>query len=457
MYENENYNENYNGIYQTSASAPEMRLNPQPAPAGTEKRGGAGKYFRKLLACISFGLCFGLFAGLGIFAVNQSIGVSEAGQGMSEEQVREMIRETMQETPIGQGNADSDSVQASSPSGIPVTQNVTTVTTDASEVVEEVMPAMVSIINDYVEQHTYFGSQTIEREYTASGSGIIVGENDTELLIATNYHVISGARKLTVHFIDGSDAEAVVKGTDVDMDLAVIAIPLESLDEETKDAISIARLGDSDTLKLGEPVIAIGNALGYGQSVSGGYVSALDREIEMEDGTTGTFIQTDAAINPGNSGGALLNINGEVIGINTSKIGDYRVEGMCFAIPISAAQPILENLMNRVERSEIPESMRGYIGIRLQTVTAEDAARYGMPTGIFVYEVFEDSAASRAGLLHGDIITKFDGRSITSNEDLQNLLKYYRAGETVEITVMRNRNGVYEQMTIELTLGERTS
>lgn len=456
MYENENYNENYNGIYQTSASAPEMRLNPQPGPAG-KTRSGAGKYFRKLLACISFGLCFGLFAGLGIFAVNQSIGASESGQGMSEEQVREMIRETIQETPTGLGSSSSDSVQASSPSGIPVTQNVTAVTTDASEVVEEVMPAMVSIINDYVEQHTYFGNQTIEREYTASGSGIIVGENDTELLIATNYHVISGARRLTVHFIDGSDAEAVVKGTDEDMDLAVIAIPLESLEEGTKDAISIARLGDSSSLKLGEPVIAIGNALGYGQSVSGGYVSALDREVEMEDGSTGTFIQTDAAINPGNSGGALLNISGEVIGINTSKIGDYRVEGMGFAIPISAAQPILEDLMNRVDRSEVPESMRGYIGIRLQTVTAEDAARYGMPTGIFVYEVFEDSAASRAGLLRGDIITRFDGRSIESNDDLQNLLKYYKAGETVEIVVMRSQNGEYQRLTLELTLGERTS
>ncbi|MBD5460120.1 MAG: PDZ domain-containing protein [Lachnospiraceae bacterium] len=454
MYENETYDENYNGIYQTSASAPEMRQSTQPVPEKPAGR-GAGNYFRKLLAAISFGLCFGLFAGLGIFAVNRSIGESDPNGAMSEQQIREMIQETIRESATE--NTAGDSVQASSPSGIPVTQSVTAVTTDASEVVEEVMPAMVSIINDYVEQHTYLGGQKVEREYTASGSGIIVGENDTELLIATNYHVIADARRLTVHFIDGSDADAIVKGTDEDMDLAVIAIPLDNLQEGTKDAISIARLGDSNGLKLGEPVIAIGNALGYGQSVSGGYVSALDREIEMEDGSVGTFIQTDAAINPGNSGGALLNINGEVIGINTSKIGDYRVEGMGFAIPISAAQPILENLMNREDRSEIPSAMRGYIGIRLQTVTAEDAARYGMPTGIFIYEVFEDSAASRAGLLHGDIITKFDGRKVTSNEDLQDLLKYYRAGETVEVTVMRSQSGEYEEMIFQLTLGERTS
>ncbi|MBQ7955150.1 MAG: trypsin-like peptidase domain-containing protein [Lachnospiraceae bacterium] len=463
MYENENQNQNMNpnlnqnlgnysncnGTYQTASTAPQMRINPAPEPP--KKKGGAGKYFRKLLASISFGLCFGLFAGLGLYAVNESTNLfSGFGESVDKNEVKQIVQEVIGKTSFA-GNTSGEEVSVS---GIPLTQNITAVTTDVSEVVGEVMPAMVSIINNYVEKYSYFG-QVVEREGSGSGSGIIVGENDTELLIATNYHVVDSAVKLTVNFTDGSNAEAVVKGTDADMDLAVIAIPLNSLSEETKEAIAIARLGDSDSLKLGEPVIAIGNALGIGQSVSGGYVSALNREVTMEDGSTGTFIQTDAAINQGNSGGALLNINGEVIGINSSKIGGELVEGMGFAIPISAAQPILEELMLKETRSEVPSGQRGYIGISLQTVTQDDATRYGMPRGIYVYEVFPDSGASKAGLLRGDIITKFDGTRIKSNDELQELLEYYSVGETVEITIMRSQFGSYEEMTLSLTLGQR--
>lgn len=460
MYENENQNvnnmNNYsscNGTYQTSSGTPEMRLNTQPGQGGEpKKKGGAGRYFRKLLASISFGLCFGLFAGLGLYAVSESTDLLDnLSAGVDKGEVQEIVQEVISDVVKAQNTSKIDNETVS---GISLTQDVTAVTTDVSEVVEEVMPAMVSIINTYVEKYSYFG-QTMQKEGTGSGSGIIVGENDTELLIATNFHVVENAVKITVNFTDGSNAEASVKGTDEDMDLAVVAIPLEDLSDETKEAIAIAKLGDSDSLKLGEPVIAIGNALGIGQSVSGGYVSALNREITMDDGSTGTFIQTDAAINQGNSGGALLNIKGEVIGINSSKIGGELVEGMGFAIPISAAQPILEELMLKEIRTEVPAEQKGYIGIRLQTVTEDDATRYGMPRGIYVYEVLKGSGAEAAGVLRGDIITKFDGNRIKSNDELQELLKCYSAGETVEITVMRNQFGTYEEMVLSLTLGKQ--
>ncbi len=460
MYENENQNTSnlnnyggFSGTYQTSAQMPEMRLN---VPAGqngpAKKKGGVGRYFRKVLGSIGLGLSFGLFAGLGFYAVSVSTDfLDSVNPGVNRMEVQEIVQEALSGATKTQNSSQNGK---ESVSGISVTQNVTAVTTDVSEVVEEVMPAMVSIINNYVEKYSYFG-QVMQREGSASGSGIIVGENETELLIATNYHVVENAAKIMVNFTDGTETEAVVKGTDSDMDLAVIAISLDTLPDETKEAIAIAKLGDSAALKLGEPVIAIGNALGIGQSVSGGYVSALDREITMDDGTKGTFIQTDAAINQGNSGGALLNINGEVIGINSSKIGGELVEGMGFAIPISAAQPILEELMSKETRTEVAAEKKGYIGIRLQTVTEDDSQRYGMPRGIYVYEVLEGSGAEKAGVLHGDIITKFDGTRIKSNDELQELLKYYGAGETVEITIMRNQFGSYEEVNLSLTLGKK--
>lgn len=450
MYENDNYTNGYTN-YQPAQSAPQVPQYAQAAPVSPKapkKKGTAGKVFRKTLACASMGLCFGLCAGAGVYAVGEGTGLFDKWQ---------TAQETSAElTELEQLKSELESKMANmttqGTSGV-INTSVSTVTGDVSSVVEKVMPAMVSIVNNYSEKVSYFG-QVMERDASASGSGIIVGENDTELLIATNYHVVADAENLQVHFIDDSDAEAVIKGTDPDMDLAVIAVSLDSLSEETKNAITIAKMGDSESLKLGESVIAIGNALGYGQSVTGGYVSALNREVAMEDGSTGTFIQTDAAINPGNSGGALLNVNGEVIGINSSKIGGTYVEGIGYAIPISAAQPILEDLMTKETRLKV-EGETGYLGIIPQSVTADVAEVYGMPEGVFVSQVEEGTPAAEGGLLGGDIIVKMDGSKLSTADELREMLQYYKPGETVEIIVMRNQNGTYEEVSLQVTLGSR--
>lgn len=430
------------GYYQTSQSSPQMPQFEQPkkGKAPKEKNKKTGGFFRKVIACASLGLCFGLFAGAGVYAVGESTGVFELWQEAS----REEVKEVSQTANISNGD-DTDVIK---------TTNVTTVISDVSDVVEKVMPSMVSIVTKHVERISYFG-QVMEQEQSASGSGIIVGENDTELLIATNYHVIADANTLTVHFDNDTEVEAVIKGTDSDMDLAVIAVSLADLSEETKSEIAIAKLGDSDNLRLGEPVIAIGNALGYGQSVTGGWVSALNREVEMGDGSKGTFIQTDAAINPGNSGGALLNMNGEVIGINSNKIGGTAIEGIGYAIPISAAQPILEELMTKKTRLKVADEESGYLGIVPQSVTADAAKIYGMPQGVFVYQIEEDTPAARGGMLRGDIITKLDGTRLSTADELRETLKYYQAGETVDVTVMRNQNGEYDEIVLQITLGSK--
>lgn len=313
---------------------------------------------------------------------------------------------------------------------------------------------MVSIVNNFTETANVFGQQYTQEE-AASGSGIIVGKTDDELLIVSNNHVVESADTLTVTFIDGSEAQAQVKGLDSDMDLAVIVVSLNDLSDDTKNAITVATLGSSDDLKLGEPVIAIGNALGYGQSVTNGIVSALNREITLENGSTGTFIQTNAAINPGNSGGALLNMNGEVIGINSNKIGGTAVEGMGYAIPITSASPIIADLMERQTRTKVAEDEVGYIGISLQEVTSQISQMYNMPEGIYVVSVEEGSAAANAGIMKGDIITKFDGSSISSYSDLQKTLQYYAVGDSVTVTVQRPQNGEYVSIELNLTLGSR--
>ena len=313
---------------------------------------------------------------------------------------------------------------------------------------------MVSIVNNFTETANVFGQQYTQEE-AASGSGIIVGKTDDELLIVSNNHVVESADTLTVTFIDGSEAQAQVKGLDSDMDLAVIAVSLNDLSDDTKNAITVATLGSSDDLKLGEPVIAIGNALGYGQSVTNGIVSALNREITLENGSTGTFIQTNAAINPGNSGGALLNMNGEVIGINSNKIGGTAVEGMGYAIPITSASPIIADLMERQTRTKVAEDEVGYIGISLREVTSQISQMYNMPEGIYVVSVEEGSAAANAGIMKGDIITKFDGSSISSYSDLQKTLQYYAVGDSVTVTVQRPQNGEYVSIELNLTLGSR--
>lgn len=444
MYENNNYVNGYTS-YQPSQSVPQYETQPQ-RPEQPKKK-GAGHFFRKTAVCAAMGLCFGLFAGAGVYAVADGTGLIEkweaAQQATAEIDRLESYRKDIEAMTAGTTGASTVA-----------TTSVTAVTSDVSDMVEKVMPSMVSIINTYTTRVSYFG-QVMEQESSASGSGIIVGENETELLIATNYHVVEDAEQLKVYFVDDSSAEAVVKGTDSAMDLAVIAVKLTDLEGATKNAISIARLGDSENLKLGEPVVAIGNALGYGQSVTGGYVSALNREVTMESGATGTFIQTDAAINPGNSGGALLNMNGEVIGINSSKIGGTYVEGIGYAIPISAAQPILEDLMSKETRVKV-DGDTGYLGIIPQSVTSDVAEVYGMPEGVYVSRVEESTPAAKGGLLKGDIITKMDGTRVETADALRERLEYYQPGETVEFTVMRrDADGEYQELLLEITLGSR--
>ena len=337
-----------------------------------------------------------------------------------------------------------------------VTAETKAVVTDVTAVVAEVMPAMVIIHNNYTASANYFGYiQT--QEATASGSGIIVGENDSELLVATNYHVIEGADSLEVIFNDDSTVEAVVKGTNSDMDLAVIAVMLDDISSDTLSSIKVATLGDSDGLTLGEPAIAIGNALGYGQSVTTGVISALNRQVELDDGSTREFIQTDAAINPGNSGGALLNLQGEVIGINSNKIGGNTVEGMGYAIPISAAKPIIEKLMNEETKIKVSDEERGYIGISGVSVTSEVSQVYGLPQGVYVAEVSNGGGAQSAGIEKGDVIVGFDGDEITSMDDLQTRLQYYRQGTEVTVTVMRQNGSEYVEQNFSVTLGGASS
>lgn len=330
--------------------------------------------------------------------------------------------------------------------------------TDVSQVVEEAMPAVVAVASTAVYQTPdfgfgwFFGGGSQSYEVPSSGSGIIIGENDTELLIVTNNHVVQDTVSLKITFVDDAAVDAVIKGTDTDTDLAVISVPLDQIPQETKEKIAVARLGDSDGLKVGQGVIAIGNALGYGQSVTVGYVSALNREIKTSDGNTRVLLQTDAAINPGNSGGALLNMKGEVIGINAAKYSSTEVEGIGYAIPVSGVQDILDELMNRKTRSEVAEEKRGYLGIQGTTVDEDAAAAFGMPKGVYVYKILKDGAAADSQLREKDIITKLDGMTVKSMQELQKFLKGYETGETIELLVQRQEDGQYKEIQIPVTL-----
>lgn len=411
-----------------------------------EKKPKAGNgYFKKALACVGLGLFFGVFAGLGFYVV-------ETVSGMNTRAETQQVSEAVPDNAV---TAASNEVQSTDTAATTKqTETATTVVTDVTNVVSGVMPSIVSINNHFTETISYFG-QAMTSEGEGSGSGIIVGKNDSELLIVTNYHVIEGADKLTVKFVEDSEAEAFVKGTDADMDLAVIAVPVDSIDAATLNEITIATLGDSDSLTVGEPAIAIGNSLGYGQSVTTGVISALNRSIELSDGSTGTFIQTDAAINPGNSGGALLNLKGEVIGINSNKIGGSTVEGMGYAIPISAANPIIADLMLKETKNRVAEEERGYLGISGITVTQDVVETYGMPEGVYVVQVYENTPSAQAGLQKGDIITEFAGQKISSMDELQEELQYHAKGDQVEMKIMTVGNGGYESKTVTITLGDK--
>ena len=335
-----------------------------------------------------------------------------------------------------------------------LTTSTSTVTSDVSDIVENTLPSIVSITNMSVQEVQNFFGGISQQESESAGSGIIISQNDSELLVVTNNHVVEGSDTLTVTFNDGNSVEAQIKGTDSARDLAVVAVPLDKISDDTMNAIKVATLGDSDSLKVGEPAIAIGNALGYGQSVTTGIVSTTGRTI---DGFDGEYIQTDAAINPGNSGGALLNANGEVIGINSAKINSSAVEGMGFAIPISDASDVIQNLMNKETRSKVSDEERGYLGIKGYDVSEEGAQMYNMPTGVYVKEVMSGGGSEKAGLTKGSIITGFEGSSISGMSSLQEQLQYYKAGEEVTLTVqIPDKNGEYTEKDIKVTLGKNS-
>ena len=331
-----------------------------------------------------------------------------------------------------------------------------------AQVADNAMPSVVTISTMSVEEMRSFFGGTQQYEVEGAGTGVIIGENDTELLIATNNHVVEGASSLSVGFIDESTVSAEIKGTDAENDLAVISVKLSDISTDTMNQIKIASIGDSDELQLGEQVVAIGNALGYGQSVTSGYVSALNRDLSLTDESGNTInstglIQTDAAINPGNSGGALLNMNGELIGINEAKSGTTSSgtteDNIGFAIPINKAQESLQNLMNQETREKVSEDQASYIGIQGASVSSDEQEKFSIPAGVVVASVVEDGPAAQAGIQEGDIITELDGRSVSSIEGLQDTLQYYAAGETVDIVVQRADNGSYQEQTLSITLG----
>lgn len=346
---------------------------------------------------------------------------------------------------------------------------------DVSEIASEALPSIVSITTKSVQEvQNYFGMygmygyapQQQEQEVEGSGSGIIVGKNDDELLIATNYHVVEGADTLSVAFTDGNAVEASVKGFDEERDLAVVSVSLDDVKDDTMDAISIAKIGSSDDLKVGEQVIAIGNALGYGQSVTTGIVSAKNRRMDSDNNTVTdgsddssdgvNLIQTDAAINPGNSGGALLNMEGEVVGINSAKLASTEVEGMGYAIAISDVTDILQNLMNETSRDKLDDSEYGVLGIEGSSVSSEAVQMYGIPAGVFVKKVTEGGAADKAGLKANSVITEFNGKTVSSTDQLIEYLSYYEPDEEVELTVQVPHGTSYKEETVKVTLDENT-
>lgn len=418
-------------------------------PQDHRKPGGTGK---KVLVTLGLAVLFGVVAG-GIIIGSSMIVHKE----IKNEQKTEYQLPTT-ELPQ-QENADGDSNSAAG-SGSDATEEVSAGTTGeytVAQVAKSCMPSVVSITNASVKtvQDFFGGVQQYPSE--SSGSGIIVGQNDSEILVATNNHVVADADTITVAFDDDAVYEAQVKGTDSDNDLAVVAVKIADMSEDTLKSIKVVSIGNSDELEIGEQVVAIGNALGYGQSVTSGWISAVNREVTDEEGkTTGKLIQTDAAINPGNSGGALLNMQGELIGINSAKAAATEVEGMGYAIPISVAQPILDELMNRETRYKADEEHAGYIGVTCLNVDSTSAQTYGIPLGAFVDSVEEGGPAQTAGIQKGDVIVKFDGMTVSGSSDLVGKLEYYQAGETVEVVISRAQNGEYQEQTVSVTLGKKS-
>ena len=440
----------------------EQRTVLKPSGPSGHRR-NQNSFQKKVGATIALAVIFGLVAAV-VFQAANFAADRFLNTGKSSVQIKTTDSVDLQETASDDSTADK--VLSDSENGT------------VAAVAQASMPSVVAITTVSVQEiPSFFGYSSHQYKSASTGSGIIVGDNDDELLIATNNHVVDGATTLSVCFIgdDVANAEtetvnagdngdlnvedavsAKIKGTDADNDLAVVAVKKSDIPEDTLNQIKIAQIGSSDDLAVGQQVVAIGNALGYGQSVTSGWISALNRTISTDDGTNSTgLIQTDAAINPGNSGGALLNMKGELIGINSAKYADSAVEGMGYAIPISKAKPILEELMNRETREKVDSSKKGYLGVSLANLTTEAIEMYNMPTGAFVRSVEDDSPAQEAGICKGDIIVKFDGQKVSDGDDLLDKLQYYKSGEKIEAVIARATNGEYEENTIELTLGTR--
>lgn len=414
-----------------------------------KKKGG---FVKKAFASIGFGLLFGLCAGIAFFGVKLVYEVMPVDEILVMTGLEEAPEVKEPKLPLAFGDegvlvAQLDQMEIGA-------EEVSGETLEVKEVVKQTMPATVSV-SLTADYHIYGTVQ----EVNSAGSGIIVGQNDSELLIVTNYHVVEGGKEITVQFCDGTEGSATVKGQDIPMDLAVMSVPLDELSEETKSNIKIIQLGDSDTLEVGEPAIAIGNSLGYGQSVTTGVISALNREMTLENGEKGTFIQTDAAINQGNSGGALLNNKGELIGINSNKLGGTYVEGMGYAIPINAAEPIISQLMNKEELVALPEEEQSYLGISGATLSSSMASQQAVrpPLGIYIAGIVKEGPADLAGLKRGDVITEFEGNSIATMEELQEYLAAYPAGTTITLTYERLEEGEYVEYECRVILQKKDS
>ena len=410
---------------------------------------------KKIIGVILSALLFGLVAG------GMMVGVNYIAQ---ERNIYSILRDSGVENP---------EAMLSSPSVIPETEKSTQASENTviassqgsektvAEVAKEAMPSVVAITNMMRYQQngfSIFGEVQKETELPASGSGVIVGQNDTELLIATNNHVIQDSNSLTVSFIDESTANAQVKGTDATVDLALVSVKLSDISPETREKIKAIKVGSSDDMEVGDPVVAIGNALGYGQSVTSGIISAKNRDVQTKEGVSKGLIQTDAAINPGNSGGALLNMQGELIGINVAKYADTDVEGMGYSIPSSAAEGILSSLSNLTTRDKVPEGEQGVLGVQVKDIDAQTAESFAMPKGIYIFKVLEDTGAENSAIQERDIITKLDGQGVYTTADLKSLLSKYRAGEEVKLTLMRqDGSGKYNEMEVKVVLGKASA
>ena len=429
----------------TNTQGSSYKRQNEAAKQETVKSRKKGSTFKRIVGISAAALLFGTIAGGTMFGVNN---------------LATSLMETEEEsTELSKKVPEVSSVELKEAStAVTTANNSSSALADVSPIAESAMPSVVAIKGTTsVETYSWFGEgQTYDTP--SSGSGIIIGKNDTELLVVTNNHVVEDTKDLSVVFIDNEEVKASVKGRDSENDIAIIAVKLEDIKSETLEKIAVARMGDSDELKVGQGVVAIGNALGYGQSVTVGYVSAIDREVTTKDSSIKNLLQTDAAINPGNSGGALLNMSGEVIGINTAKYASTEVEGMGYAIPISKVKDIISELSSKETRSDkVDENNQGYLGIQGKNIGEDVAEAYDMPRGIYVYKIVENSLAADSDLREKDIITKVDSQSVRNMEELKDILSYYKSGEKVKLTVQRLKDSEYEEKEIEITLSDRSA